>query len=87
MKNTVEVVKQCLDNNEISYHHNEERDSFFFNVSCKSKDLNFFIQVHGEEYISFIAGLPIAIPKDSYANVCQTLNEINAEAMIATLYL
>lgn len=87
MKTVSSTIKQCLDKNEIKCQHNEEFDAFYFNIGCESTDLDMYIQVRGEEYISFIAGLPIAIPKESYTNICQVINEINAEAMIATLYL
>lgn len=87
MKQVSLTIKQCLDNKRINYQYNEEQNDFYFNVRCELTDLDFYIQVHGDEYISFIAGLPITIPKESYANVCQTLNEINADTMITSLYL
>lgn len=87
MKTISSMIKECLDNNEIKYDYNDEFDAFFFNMSCESADLDMYIQVRDEKYISFIAGLPIAIPKESHANICQVINDINAEAMVATLYL
>ena len=87
MNTIATIIQQCLEKAEIKYQYNEETEVFYFSMSGDSSDLDFFIQVRENEYVSFIASLPTAIPKESYSKVCLAINDINAEAMIASLYL
>lgn len=87
MKESTHNIQRYLKNNEVEFDVSEEQDAVYFRMGGTTADILVSIRIQNDNIILVTARLAINLPTRAYPKLLDALNEINRDALIATMYL